>query len=122
MRHSSRCSACMSSLLLMAYLNACTSWQMQGVPPERALQQPLRKAVRIMTVDNRRLEILRPHLRGATLAGQVRGTAVAIPLREIRDLEVRRPDTGRTFLLVLGLAATAAAGLLILVVATVPST
>jgi hypothetical protein len=123
MRHGSHRSARISSLLLVTYLNACTSWQVQGVPPERVLQDPqyAQKGVRITTVDNRRLEILRPLLKGDTLVGQATDTVVAVPLLEIRDLAVRRPDTGRTFLLVLGLAAAAGAGLLILSLATLES-
>jgi hypothetical protein len=124
MRHGSRHSACISSLLFVTYLNACTSWQVQGVPPERVLQDPqyTRKGVRITTVDNRRLEILRPRLKGDTLVGQARDTVVAVPLMDIRDLAVRRSDGGRTLLLVLGLAATAGLGFLILLAATLPST
>jgi hypothetical protein len=87
------------------------------------LQDPqyAEKEVRITTVDRRRLEILRPLLKGDTLVGQVKDTVVAVPLLEIRDLAVRRPDTGRTFLLVLGVAAAAGAGLLILSLATLES-
>lgn len=123
-RHGSRRSARLSSLLLVTYLNACTSWQLQGVPPERVLQDPqyARKSVRITTVDNRRLEIFRPHLRGDTLTGQAKDTAVAVPLPQIRDLSVRRADTERTILLVLGLAAAAGVGVLVLFVATLPET
>ena len=123
MRHGSRRFARISSLLLVTYLNACTSWQVQGVPPERVLQDPQynQKRVRITTVDNRRLEILRPQLRSDTLVGQAKDTVVTVPLLEIRDLAVRRPDTGRTFLFVLGLAAAAGIGYLILLAATLDS-
>jgi hypothetical protein len=84
------------------------------------LQDPqyAQKRVRITTVDNRRLEILRPLLKGDTLVGQAKDTVVAVPFLQIRDLAVRRPDTGRTFLLVLGLAAAAVAGLYIISLAT----
>jgi hypothetical protein len=123
MRHGSHRSARISSLLLVTYLNACTSWQVQGVPPERVLQDPqyAQNGVRITTVDNHRLEILRPLLKGDTLVGQAKDTVVAVPLLEIQDLAVRRPDTGRTFLLILGLAAAAGAGLLIISLATLES-
>ena len=100
-----------SAVLLATYLSACTSWQVQKVTPEKTFSDPLyvRKGVRVTTLDNRRFELRHPELRNDSIAGRVNDTTeMAIPLRGVSELAVRRPNAGRTTLLVLG--STVAAG------------
>jgi len=91
-----------SAILLATWLSACTGWQAQRVAPERVLQdsQFVRRGVRVTTLDGRRLEIARPVLRGDTLTGTRDTAAVAIPLGQVRKLDVRRPSVARTAALV----------------------
>ncbi len=96
---------CISSLLLVTYLSACTKWQVQNVTPEQTFADSfyVRKGVRVITVDSQRVEIKHPKLTGDTITGRSNSAAmVAIPLQNVRELDVRRPDSGRTLLLLAG--------------------
>jgi hypothetical protein len=113
MRYRSSGCARISLFLLLTYLNACTSWRVAGVPPQQAIEDShYRKSVRVTTADHRTIEVSHPQLRQDTLVGQVNNRPIAIPLSEIRTLAVRRTDTGRTILLLVGLAAVTGAALL----------
>jgi hypothetical protein len=103
-----------SALLLMTYVSGCTSWRTQHVAPEQVLQdsQFVSKGVRVTTIDGRRHEIKQPALMADTLTG-IRGkAAVAIPLGQVQQLDVRRPSAPRTALLVVGSLVGAAAATL----------
>jgi hypothetical protein len=105
------CPRYISAVLLATYLSACTSWQVQKVAPEKTFSDPryVRKGVRVTTLDNRRFELRQPELRNDSIAGRVNDTAeMAIPLQGVSELAVKRPDGGRTALLVLGSAAAVA--------------
>jgi hypothetical protein len=105
---------CCSAVLLVTYLNACTSWQAPNVAPERILQdsQSVRKGVRVTTLDGQRFKVEHPALTGDTLTGTGDTAAVAIPLGQVRELEVRRPSAPRTAALVAGSLVGAAAAAL----------
>jgi hypothetical protein len=103
-----------SAILLVTYLSGCTSWRAQTVAPERVLQdsQLVRKGVRITTLDGQRFKVEHPVLRGDSLTGTRDTAAIAIPLSQVRGLDVRRPNAGRTTLLVTGSVVGAAAATL----------
>jgi hypothetical protein len=105
---------CCSAILLVSYLSGCTSWQVQSAAPEQVLQDShlVRKGVRVTTLDGQRFKVEHPALRADTLTGTRDTTAVAIPLGQIRALDVRRPSAGRTTLLVAGSLVGAAAATL----------
>lgn len=94
-----------SALLLATYVSACTSWKVQHVPPEKTFADSLyaRRGVRVTTLDTQRVEIRHPRLTEGTISGRNRSEAmVAIPLENVRELAVKRPDGVRTVLLVFG--------------------
>jgi hypothetical protein len=100
--------------MLAIYVSGCSSWHTQNVAPERVLQDSglVRKGVRVTTLDGQRYEIQHPALRADTLTG-IRDTAsIAIPLAQVRELDVRRPSAPRTALLVAGSLVGAAAATL----------
>jgi hypothetical protein len=103
-----------SAILLATWLSACTGWQAQSVAPERVLQDShfVRRGVRVTTLDGRRLKIAHPALRADTLTGTSDTGAVAIPLAQLRELDVRRPSAARTAALVGGSLVGAAAATL----------
>jgi hypothetical protein len=105
---------CGSAFLLATYLTGCTSWRAQNVAPERVLQDSnlVRKGVRITTLDGQRFKVEHPTLRADTLTGTRDTAAVAVPLGQIRELEVRRLSAQRTALLVAGSLVGAAAAAL----------
>jgi hypothetical protein len=102
---------CGSAILLASYLTGCTSWQVQNLAPERVLQDSnfVRKGVRITTLDGQRFKVEHPRLRTDTLIGTRDTAAIAVPLGQVRELEVRRPSAQRTILLVVGSLVGAAA-------------
>lgn len=102
------------ALLMATWLSACTGWQAQQVAPERVLQdsQFVRRGVRVTTLDGRRFEIAHPAVHADTLTGTGDTAAIAIPLDEVRKLDVRRPSAGRTAALVGGSLVGAAAATL----------
>jgi hypothetical protein len=105
---------CWSAILLVTYVSGCTSWHAQNVAPERVLQdsQLVRKGVRVTTLDGQRFKVEHPTLRADTLTGTRDTAAVAVPLGQIRELQVRRPSAPRTALLVAGSVVGAAAAAL----------
>jgi hypothetical protein len=105
---------CGSALLLTTYLSGCTSWQVQNAAPDQVLQDShlVRKGVRITTLDGQRFKVEHPTLRADTLTGTRDTAAVAVPLGQIRELQVRRPSAPRTALLVAGSVVGAAAATL----------
>jgi hypothetical protein len=105
---------CGCAMLLAVYLTGCTGWRAQNVAPEQVLRdaQFVRRGVRVTTLDGRRFELAHPVLRADSLTGTRHKTAVALPLDQVRTLEVRRPSAPRTALLVVGSLAGAAAATL----------
>lgn len=102
----------MSAVLLATYVNACSSWKVQNVSPEQTFSDSayVRKGVRIVTLDSQRVEIRHPQLTAGTITGWSRkGAAVTVPLQTIGELAVKRPDEGKTVMLIVGIAAGAGA-------------
>ncbi len=94
----------LSLLLLVSYLSACTSWQVQSAPTTSVLTKYAGKDVRVTTVDGRRIKIQRPTVSADTVFGRGKDTtSVAIPLPEVREVAVKRTDVPRTALLLVGI-------------------
>jgi hypothetical protein len=102
---------CWSAILLVIYVSGCTSWRAQTVAPERVLQDShlVRKGVRVTTLDGQRFKVEHPALRADSLTGTRDAAAIAIPLSQVRALDVRRLSAGRTTALVAGSLVGAAA-------------
>jgi hypothetical protein len=102
---------CGSAVLLVSYLSGCTGWRAQTVAPERVLQDShlVRKGVRVTTLDGPRFKVEHPGLRSDSLTGTRDTASIAIPLSQVRELEVRRPSAERTTALVAGSLVGAAA-------------
>jgi hypothetical protein len=72
----------------------------------------VRRGVRVTTLDGQRYQIRHPALRSDTLTDIRDTTSAAIPLDQVRQLQVRRPSAPRTALLVAGSLVGAAAATL----------
>jgi hypothetical protein len=100
------------SVLLACYVSACTQWVVQTAAPEQTFSDSsyVRKGVRVTTSNSQRVEIVHPRLTGDTITGLSKNSAgVSIPLQDIRELAVKRPDLASSVGLVIGLMAGAAA-------------
>jgi hypothetical protein len=102
------------TVLLAIQLSGCTSWRTQHVAPQQVLQDSnlVRRGVRVTTLDGQRYQIRHPALRSDTLTDIRDTTSAAIPLGQVRQLQVRRPSAPRTALLVAGSLVGAAAATL----------
>lgn len=92
------CRRVVSMLLLAAYLPACTSYHGtdQSLLVLTAPPTPVER-VRVTTVEGVPLQVWSPHVAGDSLHGFTkthgRGTTwVAVPLSEIRSVEVQKVD------------------------------
>ena len=98
------------ALLFPATLAACHSWRAPDVSLAEALADHP-DALRVTRQDFSRLTITTPRLSGDTLIGMQRAsrseTSVAVPLDDVRSIEVFKFDGGETTRLVVGLGATA---------------
>lgn len=102
-----------SAILLLAYLPACTSFQ-ATTQPLSELTAPPKPAdkVRITTSDGAQREVDAPRVVNDTLygtawetdpSGKPGAVPVALPLSEIRTVEVRKSDGTNTAILVGGI-------------------
>jgi hypothetical protein len=90
-------------------LSACYSWHTEPVTPRVLCLTAHPARIRVVHQDGMRHELHRPAVVGDVIVGNtLAGTEVSIPLADIRAVETRRRDAGRTVLLMTGLAAGAA--------------
>jgi hypothetical protein len=115
-------------VLLGLQILACTSWKTPAVSPQELVAGETPKAVRVTRSDGSQVVVIRPRVTGDNLTGQRPGRTdashpaqevVVVPLSDIRSVAVRRGDTGRTVLLIVGLGLTAAAATLLVAIASI---
>lgn len=109
-----------SALMLAAYLPACTSYHATTQPVAEVTAAPTPpKHLRVTTNDGSVVEVDAPRVANDTLygstwvtgpGGQQRAGVMAIPVADIRTVEVKKGDGMKTLLLVGGIVG----GLLIL--------
>jgi hypothetical protein len=106
---------CLAGVLLAVQLSACTSWRVQNISPQQLVSRDSTQRVRIVRLNGAQVTIKGARLRGDTLYGsptpiakRMPDTLVAIPLSDVRAIEVRQGDTGKTVGLVLGVSALVA--------------
>ena len=108
-------SLCLTGALLVGQLSACTSWRVQNTTPQQFSVRDSRKLVRIVRLNGTRVTLNGARVSGDTLYGTpmpivetVPNALLAIPLSEVRMIEVRQGDTVKTVGLVLGISALVA--------------
>lgn len=85
-------------LTLVLVAHGCMTWkQGSGGSRETLAENP--KKVRITLSDGRRVELNSPVLQGDSLVGSRSRVRVAVPLDDVRSVEVRRVSVARTVLL-----------------------
>ena len=117
----------LSSLLLFTYLPGCSSWHAGKPSPAEFVATSKPDRVRVTRGDGSTLVLTAPSVRDDTLFGTVpaglarddQARPVAIPLADVRVVEVKRGSAGNTIvivggvllvLLVLGCATSSNAG------------
>jgi len=109
-----------SLILLAAYLPACTSYQATTTPLPELLASPKPPTkIQVATTQGNNIQFAGPHIVGDTLFGDGKSLftnlpVTGLPLDQVRRVEVKRFDTGKTVALVV---VTAGAVVLISVMA-----
>jgi hypothetical protein len=109
-----------AAITMMSYLAACTSWQVTQAVPERAMH------LRITQVDGTRMLLYDSRQIGDSVVGFAQSDSgspserlrVALPYADLRKIERKQPNAGKTILAVVGLGAVIG----LIVVATTVST
>jgi hypothetical protein len=83
-------------LVIVATLNACTSWRVQSVTPAQLVAEQQPHKVRLRGQDGTRTELRGPFVRGDSLLGLTKGDTAGVALNEVQVLEVRRFDWLKT--------------------------
>ncbi len=104
-----------ASVVLAAYLPACTSWKTQPVSPEHTIATKQPSRVRVTRADGSKIILIRPQVAGDSLAGDLPGSGrpgqpnsrLAVPLSDVREVAVERVDGVKTGALIVGLGLTA---------------
>ena len=88
-------------LLLLLYLPACTSWQVGTPAPAEFVEREHPQKVRVTRTDGATLELKAPAVREDSLVGTVgQDSTVSLALSEVRSVEAKRTDAGKTLLLI----------------------
>jgi len=93
-----------SLLVLVTYVGACTSWQVQSAVPAQTLADPhyATKTVRLTTGQRHHVYLSHPSVTGDSVSG-LRGDAPATyALTDVQEVATKRPNTRNTALLVAG--------------------
>ena len=116
-------------VLLVLHLSACTTWRPSPIEPRQLIEEERPSAVRITKTDGTEQVVREPRIQGdsiamtsedcrtsvaagASVAGGVRilcetTTLAVAALGDVRGIEIRQSDTGKTILLIVLLAPVA---------------
>lgn len=110
MRTRSLRAARMAGIALMCHLAACTSWQGRPATAPDVSRIPPTEEVRVVRNDGVTITLTDARVNGDSLVGRVRlqkGVTMTQPtataLTDIRELQVKKTDAGKTALAFLGL-------------------
>jgi hypothetical protein len=117
----------LAALLMIGCQTACSVWKTSAVSPQEVVARETPKSVRVTRSDGRQVVLVRPLVAGDSLRGERPDQSdanhpqqqSAVPLSDIRKMDVRRVDAGRTALLIAGLGLTAAAATMVIVLASI---
>ena len=92
----------LSGILLVSYTAGCSSWHVAGPTPQEYVQAHNPESLRITRLDSSQVVVKAPRVQGDTLLGTVGGglrltdtlRTLAIPLSDVRVVEVRKSDAG----------------------------
>ena len=108
-------------VVLTGPLSACHSWRVQAIAPKQFVIRDSTQRIRVLRLNGAQVTMKRAHVQGDTLYGRptridksASDTLVAIPLTDVRAIELRQGDAGKTTGLVLGILALVAGAVLVL--------
>jgi hypothetical protein len=96
-----------STLLLLTYLPACSTWQVGTPTPAQFVEQKKPHSIRVTRTDGSRITLTSPMVRNDSILGNSGAGdpehSVALALSDVQQVEVRKIATGKTLLLVGGI-------------------
>ena len=97
------------SLLLVAALSGCTSWQPSTVAPAQLLSDEHPESVRVTRTDGSRLRIYFPRIAGDSLlgVGVTNSQHLGVSLADIRELDTPKANAVGSVAVGVGVAALA---------------
>ena len=105
-------------ILLASYLAGCTSWRAQGVTPQQVINQRHPMRLRVTQTDGMRLVLENPVLLRDSVVGWTRAFGSrAVALADVKRVEARETDAGKTAGLILAVAAALATAFYLLALA-----
>ena len=75
-----------SCVVLVSYLAACVSWDVQEVSPEQAVTEQQPKKARVSLSDGSQMTIAYPSVSGDSLTGFVGDDRVSVPLARVSEV------------------------------------
>ena len=87
-------------VLLLVYLPACQAWRTETVTPQAVIEAKHPDQLRVVRADGTKQVLHRPVVVADTLRGS--GREPAVPLSDVRAVETRHGDTGKSLLLGVG--------------------
>ncbi len=93
-----------SLLILVAYVGACTGWQVQSAAPAQALADPQHatKTVRLTTEQQGHVYLSHPTVTGDSVSGRQGDAPAIFALTDVKEVATKQPKTTNTVLLVAG--------------------
>jgi hypothetical protein len=93
-----------SLLVLVAYVGACTGWQMQSAAPAQTLADPqyATKTVRLTTEQQGHVYLSHPTVTGDSVSGRQGAAPAIFALTDVKEVATEQPKTTNTVLLVSG--------------------
>ena len=106
--------------------SACQAWHTEQLAPAALLADRHPEELRVTKTDSSEVILEQPELRGDTLLGTTRRhdqeQEVGIPLSDVGQVATRRFSAGRTFALVVGVAAVAVGTIIAVFLINCPGT
>ena len=93
-----------SLLVLVAYVGACTGWQVQSAAPAQTLADPqyATKTVRLTTEQQGHVYLSHPTVTGDSVSGRQGDAPASFSLTDVKEVATKHPETTNTVLLVGG--------------------
>jgi len=102
-----------SLLVLVAYVGACTGWQLQSAAPAQTLADPqyTTKTVRLTTDQQGHVYLSHPTVTGDSVSGLQGGSPATFALTDVQEVATKHPETTNTVVLLLSGAAIVVGGI-----------
>ncbi len=106
-----------SLLVLVAYVGACTGWQVESAAPGQTLADPqyATKTLRLTTEQQGHVYLSHPVVTGDSVSGRQGDSLAIFALTDVKEVATKQPQNTNTALLVAGTTILVGGGIAFLV-------